>query len=667
MKLLKSEIAIMNTFELNDPKEILYLYPYRYDDNELVKFSNWKINDKVFFNGTLLTKPTTAYFNRRSSSRFQVMYDGVIINCTIYNRKWIASLEVGVNINIEGKYSGKNKVTVSNYNTSKVEDNLGMFPVYHLSGSVKIAAYRKFLKKVYDTYINEIEDDLPLSIIEKYKLLSLKQALSFIHFPKSHDQVKMAIRTLKYREFLHFNLSNQILNADRDKEHKTALNFNSEDVYRLANKLDFKLSKDQFTSLSEILYDMQQSKIMNRLLQGDVGSGKTIVAALAMYATSLANKQSALMVPTEILALQQYDYFKSLFKNHELNIVCLYSSLKPFKKKIILEQIKNGVADIIIGTHSLIQDDIEFSDLSFVVIDEQQRFGVNQRSSLFEKGFKTDRLLMSATPIPRTMASVLFSNMDISTIETMPLNRIPIITKVVSSNSMKPILNEVIEKINQKIQVYVVCAAIDDSEHSTLSNVNTIYESLNIELNERRKLNIKIKALHGKLDSKEKEQIMDDFNKGHYDILVSTTVIEVGINVKNANLMVIYNAESFGLSQLHQLRGRVGRGNIQGYTYLLNGSSSAEAKEKLDFVASTTNGFEISEYDLNMRGPGDVIGIRQSGIPNFVLGDLSRDQVMLEYAKNDALEIINDASNREYHAIINNVKDKLRKEKLIES
>lgn len=655
MKILKTEQKIMDFLNINDPVDVLFTFPYRYDHNELIAFSQWKIADKVFFNGILLNKPTTAYFNRRSSSRFQVEYDGNIINCTIYNRRWVSNLEPGTNITIEGKYTGNNKVNVSNYNTNDVSESLGMIPVYRLSSGITIAAYRKFVKKVFNHYINEIVDDIPEEIKEKYRLLPLKYALRYIHFPKSQEEVDVAVRTLKYREFLRFNLSNLLSNLETKSTEKISKQFDSEEVFRLANSLKFHLTPDQLTSTHEIIADLSSDKLMNRLLQGDVGSGKTVVAALAIYANYLAGFQSAFMVPTEILAIQQLDYFKEVFKVFNVNVVCLYASLKPFKKKILLEQIANGEADIIIGTHSLIQDKIEFANLGLVVIDEQQRFGVDQRTSLFEKGIKTDRLLMSATPIPRTMASVLFSNMDISTIQTMPSDRLPIITKVVSENSMKPILDDVLEHINDNNQVYVVCPAIEADSDSKLSNVDTIYDSLMIALNERQNLDIKIAKLHGQLDSQEKEIIMEDFANKKYDILVSTTVIEVGINVKNANVMVIYNANSFGLSQLHQLRGRVGRGHKQGYCYLLDASETAEASDKLEFMASTNDGFKISQYDLELRGPGDVIGVRQSGIPNFVLGDLKKDHVMLEYAHQDAKTIMNDLNNSAYHDIIKSV------------
>lgn len=655
LKLLKAEQKIMDFLNINDPIDLLFEFPYRYDHNILVDFSQWKISDKVFFSGTLLTKPTVAYFNRRSSARFQVEYDGNIINCTIFNRRWIANLEAGTTITIEGKYTGNNKVTVSNYNTNDVKDSLGLLPVYHLTSGVTIAAYRKFVKKVFNTYINDVVDDIPSELKEKYRLTPLRHALKYIHFPNNQEEIDHAVRTLKYREFLRFNLINLLSNLETKSHDKVKKDFDSEDVFRLANSLKFHLTPDQLTCTHEILNDLSSNQLMNRLLQGDVGSGKTVVAALAMYANVLAGYQAAFMVPTEILAIQQLEYFKDVFKVFGLNVVCLYSSLKQFKKTEILKQIENGEADIVIGTHSLIQDQIQFHKLGLVIIDEQQRFGVDQRTSLFEKGIKTDRLLMSATPIPRTMASVLFSNMDISTIQTMPSNRKPIITHVVNENSMKPILDDVIKHIDENNQVYVVCPAIEADNDSNLSNVDTIYDALQTALNERNQLNINIAKLHGQLDSSEKEIIMEDFAHKKYDILVSTTVIEVGINVKNANVMVIYNANSFGLSQLHQLRGRVGRGHKQGYCYLLDASNSKEGKDKLQFMASTTDGFEISRYDLELRGPGDVIGVRQSGVPNFVLGDLNKDHIMLTYAHHDAKNIIDHLNNDAYRDIIKSV------------
>ena len=663
MKLLKTESKIMQYLNIENPLDILFVYPYRYDYNSVEDFTLWKIGDKVFFNATLVNKPTISYFNRKSMAKFSVEFQGNIIQCTIFNRKWITNLDAGTQINIEGKYNKHKHVSVSNYNTKALEDNLGFLPIYRLTKGVSIDAYRKFVRKMFKESLSELEDDLPQSIQDKYKLLPLHQALQYIHFPRSQQELSLGVRTLKYREFLIFNLTNKMKNLDLIKYHKKAKSFNNDDVFKVANSLDFHLTKDQFSSLQEILEDLESNTVMNRLLQGDVGSGKTIVAALAMYATVLSSQQTAFMVPTEILAIQQYEYFRDLFKPLNINVMCLYSSLKNFKKDYVLESIKNGEANIVIGTHSLIQEQIEFNDLGLVVVDEQQRFGVNQRTALFDKGLNTDRLLMSATPIPRTMATVLFSDMDVSTIHSRPLDRLETITTLIDDNSLKPILNDVLKLIDEKNQVFVVAPAIEENDERDVQNVETLYQNLNIELNDRKGLGIKIGMLHGQMDASEKEKIMLEFASGKYDILISTTVIEVGINVPNANVMIIYNAEYFGLSQLHQLRGRVGRGSRQGYCYLLNGSKSDEAKEKLKFLETCHDGFEISHFDLKMRGPGDVLGVRQSGVPNFILGDLEKDYVMLEYASKDAEAIIKDLDNSDYRAIIKGVQKTINFEK----
>lgn len=659
LKLLKSEQKIYDNLGIKDLSEMLFIYPFRYDNNEIIPFSNWKLSDKVFFNGILLNRPTLAYFNRRSSARFQVQYEDNILNCTIYNRRWIAKLEAGSNINIEGKYTGNNKVVVSNYTVSDVSENVGMFPVYHLSGGSKITTYRKMIKKVFDNFSHSIIDDIPSSLKSKYRLLDLKLALQYIHFPENFEQVKLAERTLKYREFLKFSLASKLRLKQFESVTKNPKQFDISEIDAVISSLKFSLTADQKSSLNEILSDLGNKRIMNRLLQGDVGSGKTVVAALAMYANVLAGKQSAFMAPTELLVIQQGNYLHNLFSKFDIKVTVLYSAMSSADKKIALADIESGLSQIIVGTHSLFQDDTNFNDLGLVVIDEQQRFGVNQRSSLFEKGVKTDRLLMSATPIPRTMASIIFADMDISTIKTMPSSRKQIKTKLIKENSMKPILNEIIQHIHNKHQVYVVCPAIENESDTTLTNVDTIYKSLNIALNDINKLGFSIAKLHGKQSAEVKESTMKEFLDGHYDILVSTTVIEVGIDNPNANVMVIYDANSFGLSQLHQLRGRVGRGSDQAFCYLLNGSKDEEAIPKLEFIESTTDGFEISEYDLKMRGPGDVIGVRQSGIPNFVLGDLQKDIVMLNVAKDDAVHIINDLENTDYRGIIESVQTEI--------
>lgn len=650
----------MSFLKTKDPLEILSIYPYRYDKNELIPFNKWKIDDRVFLNAILINKALVSRFNRMSKATFEVKYNEVIIKCVIYNRTWITKLNPGSKINIVGKYNGQNQVTVSNYNTNDLESELGLHPIYRLTNKITINSYRKFVKKIYQFYFNDINDFLPTWIKNKYKLLDYKIALRYIHFPKSEKEISLGIRTLKYHEFIRFHLIN-ILQKTEIACRKIPKQFDHNKVFTVANSLNFNLTNDQIKTTNEILNDLASNKIMTRLLQGDVGSGKTLVAALSMYATVLSGYQAAFMAPTEILAIQQTNYLKQLFKRFDIKVVSLYSALKNYKKDVVLENISNGDAQIVVGTHSLIQDNIKFKNLGMVVIDEQQRFGVKQRATLNQKGLNVDQLLMTATPIPRTMAAALFSDMDISTIEELPLGRKKIKTKLIADNSMKSIIDFIVKKINEKDQVYVVCPAIEDSMELDMANVLSVYKNLDKALNQRAHLNIEIGLLHGKLDSEKKDHVMSAFKQGKIKILVTTTVIEVGINVKEANIMVIYDADRFGLSQLHQLRGRVGRGSRQGYCFLLTASKDEETIARLKVIEENLDGFKISEQDLKIRGAGDLIGTRQSGFDNFVLGDIYKDQVMLKYALEDAKEIVANSTDNENSAIIRNVRNLIKK------
>lgn len=652
LKLLKSEAKIMDSLSLVNREDLLFVYPYRYHENELIDFSEWKINDNVFFSGRLLNKPTTSFFNKRSSTRFQVLYNDIIIHCTIFNRHWVSKLNIGDTINIEGKYTAKNKVSVSNYNVSNPEDNIGLFPIYGLSAGITINAYRKFVKKVYDECVDTLIDDLPLTLLDKYKLLPLKTALQYIHFPKSFDEIEAAKRTLKYREFLVFNVRNELRLLEGSKLTKKVKVFDQQHIDDFVNNLPFKLLDDQWAAILDILNDFKVPQIMTRLVQGDVGSGKTIVGAIAMYATVLSGQQAIFMAPTELLAIQQANVLEQLFSPLNIKVVNLYSGLSTTLKKDILSDIKSGAAQIVVGTHALFQDQVVFNDVGLIVVDEQQRFGVNQRKALINKSNNADLLMLSATPIPRTLASILFSDMAVSTISQKPKSRRDIKTEVILENSMKPILENVKTQLKKGHQIYVVTPAIESDEDQVLTNVETITKVLKIALNERQGLDVKISALHGKMDSQLKDQLMKQFVNNEIQILVSTTVIEVGLDNPNATMMIIYDAQQFGLSQLHQLRGRVGRGSDQSYCYLLSNSKDPEVKEKLHFLEAHADGFEVARFDLKKRGPGDVLGVRQSGLPNFVLGDIEADQIMLQVAKSDAKMITSNLDNPDYHAII---------------
>ena len=478
---------------------------------------------------------------------------------------------------------------------------------------------------------------IPSPYLEKYRLIPRRQALYFIHHPVSMEAVKQSLRHLKYEEFLKFQLSMQAMKArDTSMVKGSAKQFLMEDVMDLKHSLNFSLTDDQNKVIEEILHDLASDKVMYRMVQGDVGCGKTMVAAFGLYACVLAHKQAVFLAPTEILAKQHMQNLKKLFADFDITVEVLYSSLKPAQKKDVLQRLKNNEIDILVGTHALFQDDVEYYDLGMVVADEQHRFGVAQRKRMLEKGEKVDFLLMSATPIPRTLAISLYGDMDVSTIQELPKGRCEVTTKLVSSRSMGPILEDVLEKIDEGDQCYVVCPAIEKNEDIDIRNATDIYEGMRTSLGRR----YRIALLHGKMNAQQKDDVMERFLQKEIDILVSTTVIEVGVDVKAANIMVIYDAHRFGLSQIHQLRGRVGRGTRPGYCYLLSNTKDPDSLQRLKICEQTRDGFAIARADLQLRGPGDILGTRQSGVPGFILGDVIQDANILEVAREDAAEIL---------------------------
>ncbi len=415
--------------------------------------------------------------------------------------------------------------------------------------------------------------------------------------------------------------------------------------------LPFECTSDQKRTIEEIMDDLEKDKGMMRLVQGDVGSGKTVVAALSMLGCVSADKQAALMAPTEILARQHLETLKSMLKHESIKMACLVSNMSEKEKRAVMLGLKDGSIQIVTGTHALIQERIEFSDLGLVIADEQQRFGVNQRKALKEKGTKVDFLLMSATPIPRTLANTLYGDMDISEIHTKPKGRKPVVTELILKNSLAPVLQELMEGLAAGAQIYVICAAIEENEAFEARNVLDIAAALSKVF-----FNIaKVGVLHGKLSSEEKESIMQQFQDNEIQILVSTTVVEVGVNVVNATMMVIYDAHRFGLSQLHQLRGRVQRGSVQGKCFLLTDTKDQDSLKRLNVLVNTHDGFEISRQDLMLRGPGDLLGTRQSGLPVLHLGNLFEDEKIIACAKNDAQMMLKTIENKEYSILIERI------------
>ena len=472
---------------------------------------------------------------------------------------------------------------------------------------------------------------VPQRYIEKYKLLDISTAYKWIHFPENEKQLHAAIRTLKYEEFLCFQCVMQSMHEK--KEIKKAKKFSMATVKKWISDLPFELTKDQLSSIDDILYDLKSTNVMFRLVQGDVGCGKTIVAQISMYANQLAGYQSALLAPTEILARQHVDNMHKL----GLDATLYVSSLLAKEKKEVLTKLENGEILNVVGTHALFQEKVQYNQLGLVITDEQHRFGVEQRKALKDKGNKVDFLVMTATPIPRTLAISLYGDMDVSTIKTLPNGRKKVITKFIKGTSMKPILKDLKDYLLKGGQCYVVCPLVNESEAITGRNASDISKAIAQYF----KGQYEVGLVHGQMSDEEKNKIMNAFKENKIQILVSTTVIEVGVDVSNANMMVIYNAERFGLSQLHQLRGRVGRSKEQGYCYLLSEATHSEQKERLEFLENHHDGFEVSEYDLKIRGPGDLLGQKQSGLPTFMIGDIFKDYHILEITRKDAFEAMN--------------------------
>lgn len=635
LKISDKKREILHQMKIDNVEDLLAHYPFRYEENVVVPFDEWEKGDRVCFEATIIsTAHVSRYGYKKSTTRFKVLYDDYELTITLFNRPWTSGFSVGKVISIFGKYEGNYKVTCSNYNSKSIHEQKGLIPVYNAKEGISQNDLRKYITKALQS--TSSTNFVPNEYRNAYRLLHKQQALCEIHMPSSKEGLKNSLRTLKYEEFLKFQLQMQYMRSMNHTNSGIHKNINFSKVEAFIESLPFILTDGQRKAMDEILNDMQSEMMMYRLLQGDVGCGKTVVAAIAMFACVLSGYQSALLVPTEILAKQHYLNIKKMFKAYDLHIEVLYSSLSIKQREKILQDLKNGNIDMLIGTHALFQENVEYYNLGLVVADEQHRFGVEQRRKLLSKGDKVDFLLMSATPIPRTLAVSLFGDMDVSTIEEKPSGRKEIITTYVKEDSLRSVLMDILAKVDEGDQCYVVAPAIEKNEEYEIRNVETLYESMKSVLGKKYRLAL----LHGKLSSEEKNEIMNAFLNHEYDFLISTTVIEVGVDVKDANIMVIYDAHRFGMSQIHQLRGRVGRGERQGYCYLLSGTKEEEAQKRLTLCARIQDGFEIAQADLSLRGPGDLLGVRQSGISGFILGDVIKDINILETARKDALHIL---------------------------
>ena len=503
-----------------------------------------------------------------------------------------------------------------------------MQPVYPLTKGLSNKTFQKAIMSTREA-IYRIEDYLDTDILRENGLMEITEAYENVHFPMNEEVLRNAIKRLAFDEFYKFLYDMNVLKKENIKQENIHKIVQCIEVAEFVDMLQYKLTKGQAEAIEDILADMGSDNVMNRLIQGDVGSGKTIVAATSLYACVKEGYQGVLMVPTEVLAKQHFDELSKLFGKMGIKVAHLVGSLSMKEKRRVYEDTRNGEVDILIGTHAVIEDKVEFRDLGLVITDEQHRFGVNQRKKLAGKGVFPHVLVMSATPIPRTLAIIMYADLDISVISELPKGRKPIKNCVVGTNYRNTAYNFIASQVAEGSQVYVICPMVDESDTLDVTNVTEYTDTLRGAL----PLGVRVEMLHGQMSAVDKNRIMEEFLEGNIHVLVSTTVIEVGINNPNATVMMVENAERFGLAQLHQLRGRVGRGSKQSYCIFINGKESKESTERLQVLENSNDGFFIAGEDLKLRGPGDFFGIRQSGDVIFTLADIYNHADMLKLAQ----------------------------------
>lgn len=633
----KTEL-LLNKIGIYNVDDLVTHYPFRY---EVLKRSDLKtasIEDKIIIDGKVESIPIIVRFRGGLNKlNFRLATTNGPVGVSIFNRAFLKpNLKIGTNVIVIGKYdSSKNIVSASEIKFGFLGNEERIEPIYHATSGLNQKSIGNFVNECLVKYGNDLQDNIPRHFLDKYNFSNKKTALNIVHNPPNFDKLEEASHRLKYEELFEFMFKINTLKLENSKNELGIVREAEFDkVKDVIDSLKFELTGDQKTVLKEVLDDLRSKKRMNRILQGDVGSGKTIISFLAMYYNFLSGYQSALMAPTEILAVQHYNNMRDIFKKTKLNIVLLTGSTPKKEKKEIYEDLANNKVDVIIGTHALIQEEVVYANLGLVVTDEQHRFGVNQRANLNNKGIRPDVLYMSATPIPRTYALTIYGDMDISMIKEMPKGRKPVKTYVRSESEMKEVLRLMYEELQNNHQIYVIAPLIEESENLDMTNIYNLRDKLNLAFGSKYKLDL----VHGKMKSSAKELVMSEFKQGKINILISTTVIEVGVDVPNATMMVIFNAERFGLSTLHQLRGRVGRGDEQSKCILI----SEHDKKRLQIMEQEHDGFVISEEDFKLRGAGDLFGTKQSGDMVFKIANLRSDYKILSQANKDSMEYIKD-------------------------
>ena len=635
----------LNIFSLND---LLFYYPYRYDLFQPVTLNEDYNHERIAINVVVETTATTAFIRKNFNKlQFRVNHNNKIMYAVIFNRAFLKpNILIGKTITLIGKYDVKKNTFICDDIKLNPLTKKEIIPIYHVRKGLKNNDIRKIILNALNDSAKVI-DYVPNEFSIKYDFISKKQALRMIHMPYNYEEVKKAKIYLKYEELFLFLFKIGYMKNENENTLKEEKYFDQNKLDFFIQQLPFSLTDSQNEALSLILNDIRSNKKMNRLVLGDVGSGKTIISFISIYANYLAGYQSVLMAPTEVLARQHFESALNYFKEFNLIVDLLVGSMTKKEKENVKERLISGDVDILIGTHAIIEESVSFYRLGLVITDEQHRFGVKQREILKSKGEVPDALYMSATPIPRTYALTLYGDLDVSFIRHKPGGRKEIITKIKKYSELKDVLMHVLEEIKKGHQVYVVASIIDDNEELDLKSVETLKNKFNLAYQGK----IPIEILHGKLKQKEKDAIMQRFKNNETKILISTTVIEVGVDVKNATVMVIFDADRFGLATIHQLRGRVGRNSFDCYCYLI----CDKEIDRLKVLEESNDGFYIAEKDLELRGEGDLFGTMQSGVKTFKIADLKDDLKIMMQAKQDSEEYLKSEqykNNMNYYKIV---------------
>lgn len=626
------------TLGIQTVEDLLTYFPTRYDDFAPVNLELAKDKQKVTVHGTVMSEPLMTRFGyRRNRLAFRLMVGRHVVQAVYFNQPYLKkNVEINHDVTVMGTWNAARQ-EIQGTKLLKNNDQQEMGAIYSVNKHIRQTTLKKLIKTAFNAYQDVIATLLPISLRQRYQLLDRKTMIHDMHFPKDGMAAKVARRTATYEEFFLFQLRLQAIRKSHRQKDGHQILYNNDELRDFIKTIPFELTKAQKRVVNEICRDMRSPYQMNRLLQGDVGSGKTIVAAIAIEAAVLAGYQTALMAPTEILAAQHAQKLAKVFEGTHVNVGLLTGSLSTKQRRHLLAGIKDGSINLVVGTHALIQDQVEYANLGLAIIDEQHRFGVNQRQELRVKGNQPDILAMTATPIPRTLAITSYGEMDVSVIDELPAGRRPVKTTWLKSNQSEQALQFLKSQLATGAQVYVVSPLIEQSETLDVQNATDLYQ----EFAEYFEPQYKVGLLHGRMDNAQKEQVMQEFQQNKVQVMVATTVIEVGVDNPNATVMLIYNADRFGLAQLHQLRGRVGRGKRQSYCLLIADPKSKEGEQRMQTMVDTTDGFVVAQRDLELRGSGDVLGNKQSGVPDFKVGDPVGDLKILQIARADAGNLIN--------------------------